>query len=393
MSPGFAAAALFVALVAGPRDDVDEEIARLKGVAAAAENAKDRAEAVEALKRLGPPAVPALGELLAAAEPTTKMLALNALGNQRPSPRDRPHHPAWRVVPDMIRLLDDADIRVRRQAAFDLGAFWTAPGQGPRPGDLGRSAVPSLARCVRDDDPRLRLYAARLLWRIAEVAWVAVPALVVSLDDEDPEVARAAQRTLLFLGPPERAYSAKQLRAILEADPPAPDLPAPWWGELGTGTGPFPAASQPTPGRLEALLYLGRKAADPAARELGPLLATLAAGDPPATPAAAAVRFHALVARAKLGLAEESPIATLEAALRGDDPEAAFWAAHALVELRGADANEAVGILAAAIPEHETILSRKGPTPAQTLARIKAHAAALALRRLGLHVPPLARPR
>lgn len=357
-----------------------DEIASLRAIVTDSKDPAVRREAVEKLKRLGRPAVPALRELLAHPEPTVRWRVLEALGNMSSPQRHPKRHSAWTAVPDMIRLLDDQDIRVRRVAAYNLGWFWSPPGEGPRRGEVAKAAVPKLACCLRDEDCELRKYSAELLWRIADVAWEAVPALIAALDDEDAAVRAFSRRTLLWLGPPERAYTARQLHTVLDAQPAAPDIPsgsrAGWAGWDNSETRADLGLS-----RMEALVYLGRKASDPEAKHAGSLLSELAADDHPA------VRFHTLATRAKLGLAEESPAAILDAALTSDDSDVAFWAAHALVELHGTEAHKAVGILATAIHEHEPFYSRKGPTPEQVLADVKAHVAKETLQRLGVRIP------
>jgi len=353
-----------------------DEVDSLRAVVTDSQDPAVRRDAIEKLQDLGSPAVPALRQLLAHSEPVVRVLVLQALGNMSARQSDPERHPAWEAVPDMIRLLEDQDVRVRQSAAVNLGWFWGPPGEGPRRDEVAKSAVPKLVLCLRDEDRKLREYAARLLWRIADVAWEAVPALTDALDDEDVEVRSFARRTLLRLGPPERAYTVRQLQEVLDAQPAAPDLlgirasraDSEVRGEIGLS-------------RFEALTYLGRKTSVPEAMQLEPLLLGLAADDNPA------IRFSALATRAKLGLAEESPVALLETALGGDDSNTAFWAAHALVELQGAEAHQAVGILAAAIPEHRPVFSRKGPTQEQILANLKADIAIASLKRLDVRIP------
>ena len=371
---------LFVVLVSGSFASfvMADEIDTLRGIVAKSDDPAARREAVDKLKPFGRAAVPALRELLAHPEPTVRLIVLDALGNLSSQGSKPSSHAAWPAGPDMIRLIEDPDVRVRRTALYNLGWFWSPPEKGTRRDDVAKSAVPKLAVCLGDEDPKVREYAARLLWRIADVAWEAVPALVAALEDKEG-AATYARKTLLFLGPPERAYTARQLQAVLAAQPAAPDideLTARWHGADKSEAEASLGLS-----RFEAVLYLGRKAADPAAKAAGPLLVKLAAESHPA------VRFHALAARSKLGLADRSPIPILEAALAADDPTVVFWAAHALVELRGVEAHKAVGVLAAAIPEREFVFTRIGPTAEQRLANMRAQVATAALQRLGIRLP------
>ncbi len=357
-----------------------DEIDTLRNIIAKSADPVARREALDKLKPLGRAAVPALRELLAHPEPTVRVLAIATLG-ELSSPQNEPRrHVAWAAIPDIIRLLEDSDVRVRRSAAYSLGWFWGPPGDGPRRDDIAKSAVTKLAVCLRDEDPKVREYSSRLLWRIADVAWDAVPELVAALEDQK-QTAMNARKTLLYLGPPERAYTVKQLLAVLAAQPCALDV-ADWSAGLKwMGADQSEARADLGLSRFEALLYLGRKAADPAAKTAEPLLLKLAAESHPA------VRFQSLAASAKLGLAKESPIPTLDTALAADDPNVVFWAAHAWVELHGVEAHKAVSVLAAAIPDSEFIFTPVGPTPEQKLTIVKAQLAIEALRRVGVRVP------
>ena len=61
------------------------------------------------------------------------------------------------VVPSMIEALRNAEAAVRANAAVVLGAF----------GPAAKSAVPALARALKDANPRVRELAGEALNRIA----------------------------------------------------------------------------------------------------------------------------------------------------------------------------------------------------------------------------------
>ncbi len=355
-----------------------DEIDALRSIVSKSQDLSAQRDAIQELRKLGRPALPALRELLAHPEPPVRVLVIAALGELSSPQSDPQRHAAWPAVPEMIRLLEDPDIRVRRSAAYSLGWFWGVPGEGPRRDKIAKSAVPKLTKCLSDPDPKLRQYSALLLWRLADVAWEAVPALVAALEDKEG-AASYARKILLFLGPPERGYTARQLQAVLAAQPAAPDVAKS--AERWQGADNSEAEANLGLSRFVALLYLGRKAADPEVKAAAPLLLKLAAETHPA------VRFHALSTSAKLGVTKESPLPILEAALLADDPNVTFWAAHALVELRGAEAHHAVEILAATIAERELVFSAKGPTPGQRIAELRAQVAVEALHRLGIRLP------
>jgi len=123
--------------------DADAEIARLLSTVRTAQDLTTKIKAIEELKGLGVLAVPAMRELLTYDNPVVKIHALSALGNLSPSPSENKNHRAWRAVPEMIRLLDDPDIRVRRAALYGRRATEVAVDRAARPSKRERS------RCSR----------------------------------------------------------------------------------------------------------------------------------------------------------------------------------------------------------------------------------------------------
>jgi hypothetical protein len=68
-------------------------------------------------------------------------------------------------------------------------------------GRIGAPAVPELIRTLSNPDPQLRRRAASVLGRIGPDAALAVPELIRLLDDPNPDVRHAAARTLGQIGP------------------------------------------------------------------------------------------------------------------------------------------------------------------------------------------------
>jgi len=83
---------------------------------------------MDALGRIGAPAVPALVEVLRSGDAATRLKVVETLG--------RMGEDAKEAVPDLIRALDDSDAEVRKAAARTLG----------RIGPAAKEAVPALVR-------------------------------------------------------------------------------------------------------------------------------------------------------------------------------------------------------------------------------------------------------
>src|SRR5262249_11798493 len=99
-------------------------------------------------------------------------------------------------------LGEDSDPRVRRGAAYALGAF----------GPLAASASPALQKALKHDDPAVRQNAAWALGRIgSEVAESAVEDLCQLLKDKDALVRRDAAAALGAIGRPRAKAAARPL--------------------------------------------------------------------------------------------------------------------------------------------------------------------------------------
>lgn len=144
-------------------------------------------------------------------------------------------------LPELRRLLQDANVGRRRKAAYDLLSLWwlvdAADKQAAAPvvaealadadgnaraeaaailiqfGPEAAALVPALTNTLKDPNPKIREQAAGALFRIGRAATPAATVLARTLRDRDPSVRGEAARALASLGP-----SAGAAVAILAAD-------------------------------------------------------------------------------------------------------------------------------------------------------------------------------
>jgi outer membrane protein assembly factor BamB/HEAT repeat protein len=152
---------------------------------------------LEIIRRIGPPAIPMLVDLLRHEWNAIRQNAADALIDLAPD--------TDASQPALRRALGDEDPVVAGDAARALGA-------------LGNRAVPSVAALVETlahEDPYVRVYAAEALASIGPGAAAATKALAAALSDPEPGVRWAAGEALAGIGP--AALSAvPQLIAALE---------------------------------------------------------------------------------------------------------------------------------------------------------------------------------
>ena len=98
-----------------------------------------------------------------------------------------------RVMPILIKALDDRDMKIRFRAAMGLGLI----------GEPAEAAVPALIQALGDSHATVRSHAAYALEWIGEPAKEAIPALKEALKDEDKFVRLQAALALKRLGMPE----------------------------------------------------------------------------------------------------------------------------------------------------------------------------------------------
>ncbi len=194
------------------------------------ENLQVRQGAVNALGRIGKAAIPDLLEGLKSDKEQVRWSAANGLGNigsqaqdaipdlivvlKDPEPRVRSSaadalgsigHDAQDAIPDLIETLQDTDARVRSSAASALGNI----------GHDAKDAVPDLIQALQDTDARVRSSAAYGLGGIGVDAKEAVPDLRAALQDSDKDVRRSAANALRLIGSDAKA-AVPDLRAALQ---------------------------------------------------------------------------------------------------------------------------------------------------------------------------------
>ena len=140
-------------------------------------------QAIQALARLGRPAVPKILRLLNSPETKVRIAAVQSLGMMASGGRP--------AIPALISCLSDPDAEVRLNAAFSLGTI--------RPG--GSNVVSALALALADPHRLVQINAAHGLVRAGRLAAPAWPALARNLASPDPEVRAAAARALASIGP------------------------------------------------------------------------------------------------------------------------------------------------------------------------------------------------
>jgi HEAT repeat protein len=128
---------------------------------------------------------------------------------------------AAEAVPDLVRALRDEELRVRWFAAEAVGLI----------GPDAKAAVPALVEALRfwdvatseggvemlhDGDPKVRANALEILGQMIAKAAVPIPVLVRCLNDRDPEVREAAATDLASAGNrPEAVAAIPRLVAAL----------------------------------------------------------------------------------------------------------------------------------------------------------------------------------
>jgi outer membrane protein assembly factor BamB/HEAT repeat protein len=135
-------------------------------------------ETFKILRRIGPPAIPLLTDMLQHERISIRRNAVDALIDLAPDTK--------RIQSSLRRALGDADSHVARDAARALGA-------------LGQKASPSvsaLAKALSHEEPLVRVYAAEALAAIGPRAARATTALAIAVRDPTPGVRWAACEAL-----------------------------------------------------------------------------------------------------------------------------------------------------------------------------------------------------
>jgi HEAT repeat protein/outer membrane protein assembly factor BamB len=155
-----------------------------------------RAATFEIIRRIGPPAIPMLVDLLRDKDVFIRRNAIDTLIDFAP------HTEA--IQPALRRALDDVDAMVAGDAARALGAL------GPRAGP----SVAALVQALAHSDEYTRVYAAEALASIGPLAAAATGDLANALADPIPGVRWAACEALGSIGPAAHPAVPKLMDAL-----------------------------------------------------------------------------------------------------------------------------------------------------------------------------------
>ena len=153
-------------------------------------------ETFEIIRRIGPPAIPLLVDLLRHERVSIRRSAADALIDLAPDTE-------W-IQPALRRALRDEDSMVAGDAARALGA-------------LGKRASPSVGALVKTlshEDPYVRIYAAEALASIGPKAAAATKDLARALGDPIPGVRWAACEALASIGPAAQSAVPQLIEAL-----------------------------------------------------------------------------------------------------------------------------------------------------------------------------------
>ncbi len=150
----------------------------------------------EIIRRIGPPAIPLLVELLRHEQVSFRRNAADSLIDLPPD--------TDRIQPELRRALTDEDALVAGDAARALGAL------GPKASPSVRALVTTLSH----EDPYVRVYAAEALASVGPRAGVATRDLAGALSDPVPGVRWAAGEALASIGPAALAAVPQLIEAL-----------------------------------------------------------------------------------------------------------------------------------------------------------------------------------
>ncbi len=150
----------------------------------------------EIIRRIGPPAIPLLMDLLRDERASIRRSAVDALIDLAPYTES--------IQPALRRALRDGDSEVAGDAARALGA-------------LGKKASPSvraLVKALSHEEPHVRIYAAEALASIGPNARAATEDLARAVGDPIPGVRWAACEALASIGPAAQSAVPQLIEAL-----------------------------------------------------------------------------------------------------------------------------------------------------------------------------------
>ena len=161
-------------------------------------NEKLHRETFEIIRRIGPPAIPLLVELLTHQRTSFRRSAIDAFIDLAPDTES--------IQPALRRALRDKDSMVAGDAARALGAL------GPR----ASSSVSALIKALSHEEPHVRIYTAEALASIGPKASAATPDLARALSDSIPGVRWAACEALASIGPAAQSAVPQLIEALTD---------------------------------------------------------------------------------------------------------------------------------------------------------------------------------
>ena len=150
----------------------------------------------EIIRRIGPPAIPLLVELLRDDQVAFRRFAADAFIDLVPD--------SVSIQPALRRALRDDDSMVAADAARALGAL------GPK----ASPSVPALVKALSHDEPHVRIYTAEALASIGPKAEAATNDLARALGDPIPGVRWAAGEALSNIGPAAHLAVPQLIKAL-----------------------------------------------------------------------------------------------------------------------------------------------------------------------------------
>jgi outer membrane protein assembly factor BamB/HEAT repeat protein len=150
----------------------------------------------EIIRRIGPPAIPLLVDLLRHEWASIRRNAADTLIDLAP-------HTEW-IQPVLRRALRDEDSMVAGDAARALGAL----------GERASPSVGALVKTLSHEDPYVRIYAAEALASIGPKAGAATRELARALGDQIPGVRWAACEALASIGPAAHSAVPQLIEAL-----------------------------------------------------------------------------------------------------------------------------------------------------------------------------------
>ena len=153
----------------------------------------------EVIRRVGPPAIPLLVELLRHERVDLRRTAVDCLIDLAPETAS--------IQPSLRRALRDADSDVVGDAARALGAL----------GAKAAPSVPALVATLAHEDAYVRIYAAEALASVGPPASVATRDLAKALSDPIPGVRWAAAEALSSIGPAAQSAVPQLIEALTDA--------------------------------------------------------------------------------------------------------------------------------------------------------------------------------